>query len=79
MSKSVRIGVVSSVSPEHYAVRVLCEAEDNMVSDWLPIVVPQSLKNKERILPNVGESVVCVFLDDDVEGFCLGSIGGGSS
>lgn len=78
MSKSVRVGVVSSVSPEQYAVRVICEDEDDLVTDWLPILVP-ALKNVEPTIPDIGDSVVCLFLDDGVEGFCLGSIGGGRS
>lgn len=77
MGKSVRVGTVSSVSPEQFSVRVICEDEDNLVTDWLPIVLPL-LKNEQRALPDIGERVICLFLDDGVEGFCLGSIGGSS-
>ncbi|MFU1797383.1 phage baseplate assembly protein V [Paenibacillus azoreducens] len=74
-NKTIRNGVVSSVSAEQCAVRVLCEDEDNQVTDWLPVVVPQTLKNKDYALPDVGENVVCLFLGNGMEtGFCLGSI-----
>lgn len=71
----IRVGVVSSRNPEKCAVKVIISDQDNMVSNWLPVIVPQSLKNKDYALPDVGEQVVCLFLGNGIEtGYCLGSI-----
>jgi phage baseplate assembly protein V len=73
-SKIIRYGVVSAVDPAKHAVRVAFEDEDGMVSDWLPVVVPNTKKNQDVALMDVGEDVVCVFLPSGISsGFCLGA------
>lgn len=71
----VRVGRVSSVNPAACTVRVAFDDKDNLVSFDLPVIVPQTLKNKDYILPDVGEHVVCLFLPNGLaQGFCLGAI-----
>lgn len=71
----IRVGVVSSVSASKMAVRVVFADKDDMVTDWLPIVVFQTMSNKDFVLPVVGETAVCLFLGNGIEsGFYLGSI-----
>lgn len=70
----IRIGLVSSVDAAKHTVRVVFEDKDNLVSGDLPIIVPYSAKAKAYRLPEVSESVLCVFLGNGLQnGFCLGS------
>ncbi|MDR7865168.1 MAG: phage baseplate assembly protein V [Sporomusaceae bacterium] len=70
--KFVRYGVVSGVAADR--VRVAFEDEDGLVSDWLPVIVPNTKGNKDIKPMDVGEDVVCVFLPNGVSsGFCLGA------
>ncbi len=68
----VRVGLVSSVDPATGTVRVAFE--DGLVSYDLPVIVPQTLKNKDYCMPDVGEHVVCLFLPPgNAQGFVLGA------
>jgi phage baseplate assembly protein V len=70
----IRVGRVSSINPEKATVRVLFEDKDNLVSYDLPVIVPQTMKNKDYYMPDIGEQVLCIFLPNGIqEGFCLGS------
>lgn len=70
----IRIGLVSSVDATKHTVRVVFEDKDNLVSGELPVIIPFSTKAKAYRLPEVSESVLCVFLENGIQsGFCLGS------
>ena len=70
----IRVGRVSSISPERATARVLFEPQ-GVVSHDLKVIVPQTLKNKDYYMPDIGEHVVCLFLPTgNQEGFILGSI-----
>jgi phage baseplate assembly protein V len=69
-----RVGRVSSINPADATVRVVFEDRENMVSYDLPVIVRQSMRNKDYWLPDVGEQVLCMFLPSgNAQGFCLGS------
>ena len=69
----IRVGVVSDRSVERCAVRVIFEGQDQMVSDWLPVVQPLAGRARFFALPDVGDSVICLFLGTGLEtGFCAG-------
>lgn len=71
----IRVGTVSNRNPGRCAVRVIFDDLDRLVSDWLPVVVPQALHTRDMALPDIGETVVCLFLGTGVEsGFCLGAV-----
>lgn len=73
MSSIVRVGVVSKVNGATGTVKVSFPDLD-IVSDDLPVVVPQTLNNKFYTLPDVGEQVLCVFLPHgNSHGFVLGA------
>lgn len=73
-TKMVRIGKVSSVNIEKARVQVVFEDIDNMVSVDLPLLFPQGLKNKFYAVPDIGENVVCLFIEQGLsDGYCLGS------
>jgi len=67
------VGKVCSIDPEHCTVRVIFE-DRNLVSYDLPVLVRQTKINKDFYMPDIGEHVVCVFLDNGSEqGFVLGA------
>jgi len=71
----IRVGEVVAVDEKNCRVRVRLKDCDGMVSYWLPVVVPKSKDDKFYFLPDVGELVLCAFLDYGVEqGFVLGAI-----
>lgn len=71
----IRLGRVSSVNAAEATARVVFEDRDNMVSYDLPVIVANTLKNKDYCLPDIGESVVCIFLPNGLaRGFVLGAV-----
>lgn len=69
-------GVVSVVYPERHSARVTFPDKDDVVSAELPILTPCGSQNKSYSLPDVGESVICLFSsNDDLSGtgFILGA------
>lgn len=70
----IRVGRVSSINPGNATARVVFADRQNMVSYDLPVIVRQSLQNKDYYMPDVGEQVLCLFLPSgNAQGFCLGS------
>jgi phage baseplate assembly protein V len=71
----IRLGRVSSINAAEATVRVVFEDRDNMVSHDLPVVVANTFKNKDYYMPDIGESVVCIFLPNGISrGFVLGAV-----
>lgn len=71
----IRVGTVSSRNVEEGTVKVTFEDQDDMVTDWLSVVVPKNLENSSAAIPDVNDEVICVFLASGLEdGFCLGVI-----
>ena len=69
----VKVGIVESFNQENETVRVIFE-ESNLKSYNLPIVVKQTKENKDYYVPDIGESVICLFLPTGIEsGFILGA------
>lgn len=69
----MRIGIVSTANIDRREVRVTFPDKDNLVSDELPLLdhIP---------VPDVGDSVLCLFLPNGKsKGFCIGSFGGDGS
>lgn len=73
----IRIGRVTKYHPDptKHLVRVLFEDKQDTESFWLPIIVMNTLQNKDYWMPDKGELVVCLFLPSgNAQGFILGSI-----
>ena len=69
-------GIVSVVYPERHSARVTFPDKDDVVSAELPILTPCGSQNKSYSLPDVGESVICLFASNDDTsgtGFILGA------
>ena len=75
LKSTVRYGVVSAVYPERATVRIMFSDRENLVSAELAVLQGFGLKNKSYVLPDVGESVVCLMTpnSEDGSGFVLGS------
>ena len=72
---TLSFGIVTNRDPLSHKVRVKFPDEDNMVSYWIPVIVPFSQDNKSYHIPDVGELVVCLFSDKGNEqGCCLGTV-----
>ncbi len=70
----MKIGIVVAIDPAACAARVQFPDHDGMVSHWLPVVQPKTLKDRCYHMPDRGEHVVCL-LDENAEaGVILGAI-----
>lgn len=73
----IKIGTVSTADPATGSVRVTFADRDDMVSAPLPVITSGGW-GKGIALPEPGETVLCVFLDNGQSaGFCLGTYYGG--
>lgn len=73
----IRVGRVTKYHPDpaKHLVRVLFEDKPATESFWLPMIVKNTLKNKDYWMPDKGELVVCLFLPSgNAQGFILGSM-----
>lgn len=66
-----RLGVVAQVFPEKCAARVNFEDVD-LLSAILHVNVRRAIGTKDFWMPDVGEDVLCMFVDDNT-GFIMGS------
>ena len=57
----VREGIVSVTYPERHSARVEFEDKGSLVSAELPVLTTWALENKMYHMPDVGETVVCLF------------------
>lgn len=72
----VREGVVSVCYPERHSARVEFADKDGLISAELPVLTPCASANKFYALPDVGETVVCLFAGNSEQvgdGFIIGS------
>lgn len=71
----IRVGEVCQQNPSNCTVRVHFKDKDDMVSGELQVVNRNTFKNKDYGLPDLGEQVLCIFLENGIErGFVLGGI-----
>jgi phage baseplate assembly protein V len=68
----LKFGIVTQVDPAKARVRVKFE-EDDVVSDWLPVIQQGALKNKAYTLPDTNEQVACLMDAHAENGVCVGS------
>ncbi|RUM32469.1 MAG: baseplate assembly protein [Aquifex sp.] len=74
LERIIAVGEVVEINPRTHRVRVKLKGRQNVITDYLPVLVPMSYKDKVYALPKVGDTVLCVFLPYGIEdGFVLGS------
>lgn len=71
----IKVGKVVAIDEKNCKVRVQLLDNDGVMTYWLPVVVNKSQKDKFYWLPDIGEEVICAFLEHGIEqGFVLGAI-----
>ncbi|MDR1471575.1 MAG: hypothetical protein LBS75_03545 [Synergistaceae bacterium] len=71
----LRDGHVSSYDPTTHTARVVFEDHDNLVSNPFPVLLPNTLKNKDEIHLDPGEHVMCMCFGNGLEsGVVLGCV-----
>src|SRR5437879_5875749 len=73
-SGALRLGIVKEQNPSLGRLRVVFAEFDQMLSYWLPVVVPKAQDDKVYWLPDIGEQVVCLMDARDEAGVVLGAI-----
>jgi phage baseplate assembly protein gpV len=69
-----RLGIVKDQDLSLGRLRVTFNEFDQMLSYWLPVVVPKTQNDKAYWLPDIGEQVVCLMDERDEAGVVLGAI-----
>ena len=69
-----RVGLVQAQDVRNCRVRVTFPDRHQLISWWLPIVVPKSQNDKGYWIPDIGEQVVCLMDAHDEDGAVLGAI-----
>ena len=62
-----RFGYVSDYDPKRHMARITFPDKDDLVSDWLPVAIPNSKNNKDECHLDIGEHVFCSMLGNGLE------------
>ena len=62
-----RFGYVSDYDPKRHMARVHFPDKGDLVSNWLPVAIPNSKKNKDECHLDIGEHVFCSMLGNGLE------------
>jgi phage baseplate assembly protein gpV len=72
---TLRDGHVSSYDADTHTARVVFDDLDDMVSHPFPVILPNTLKNKDEIHLDAGEHVMCLCMGNGIEsGVVLGCV-----
>ena len=70
-----RFGYVSDYDPKGHMARIIFPDKGNLVSSWLPVLVPNSKENHDELHLDVNEHVFCLMLGNGLEaGAVIGAI-----
>lgn len=69
-----KYGIVKAIDPQKMMVRCEIPDMDKVLSPWLLIVAPNSLKNKDYQLPDLEEQIVILLDENSESGVCLGAV-----
>ncbi|MFZ1418297.1 MAG: phage baseplate assembly protein V [Burkholderiaceae bacterium] len=69
-----QIGIVAECDDSKHAVRVRLPALEDMLTDWLPVIVANAGSNRFYALPDPNEQVVCMLDARGEGGVVLGAI-----
>ena len=62
-----RFGYVSAYDPQKHMARIQFPDKENLVSEWLPVAVPNSKKNHDECHLDIGEHVYCNMMGNGLE------------
>jgi len=69
-----KYGIVTEIDPAKMMVRCQLPGMGNIITPWLLLIVPNTLKNKDYYLPDIGEQLV-ILLDENSEmGCAIGAV-----
>lgn len=68
------MGIVTKLDPDKSKARVEFKELDEIVSNWLSVLVKKSLNDKDYWMPDINEHVVCLLDEYGEEGVILGSV-----
>ena len=75
IAATIRIGCVAEVQSSPYRVRVnVSSADDPVVTDWLPVLVPRSGTSVHHSPLSVGEAILILSPGGESVAFALGSL-----
>ncbi len=70
-----RFGYVSNYDAKRHMARVIFPDKDNLVSNWLPVVIPNSKENHDELHLDINEHVFCLMLGNGLEaGAVIGAV-----
>lgn len=75
--RTIAHGIVDQVYPERHSARVVFNDKDNLTSAEYPIITGFTNGNKSYMMPQIGESVICICeTEDDISGsgYIIGAI-----
>jgi phage baseplate assembly protein V len=70
----LRYGTVCEIDTNKCLVRVKFDEDEEMVSDWLPVVVARSKRDKFFSVPDIDDQVACLMDEHAENGVVIGSI-----
>ena len=74
-SAIMRYGYVSDYDAKRHMARVVFPDKDNLVSDWLPVLVHNALKNHDEAHVDIDEHVTCLMCGNGIEaGVIIGAL-----
>ena len=74
-STIIRYGYVSDYDAKRHMARVIFPDKENLVSNWLPLLIANSLKNHDEFHVDINEHVACLMSGNGIEnGVILGAI-----
>ena len=70
-----RFGYISDYDAKRHMARVIFPDKDNLPSNWLPVLIPNSGRNHDEIHLDINEHVFCIMLGNGIEaGAVIGTI-----
>lgn len=74
-SAIARFGYVSDYDATRHMARIIFPDKDNLPSNWLPVLVHNSLRNQDNLHLDINEHVFCIMLGNGIEtGIVVGAI-----
>ena len=70
-----RFGYISDYDAKRHMARVIFPDKDNLPSNWLPVLIPNSGRNHDEIHLDINEHVFCIMLGNGIEaGAVIGAV-----
>lgn len=70
-ASTARFGYVSAYDPARHMAKIRFPDKDDLISDWLPVAVRNSLKNHDEHHFDIDEHVFCVMQGNGIESGCV--------